>query len=525
MGRVYLAMHATIGRLLAVKVLVGEHAVERGGAERLFREAQSAAAIGHPNIIDIIDVGISPLGDPYLVMEYLDGEDLSTTLERQAPLSLAAACGVLEPILLALGAAHAKGIVHRDLKPGNIFVVQRQGAPATVKLIDFGIAKLLGPERDAEITQNGALLGTPSYMSPEQARGAEQVDARSDLYSVGVVFYQMLMRRLPFDGANYNETLFKIVNDPTPEPDSKIADLEPAALELLRRALCKKPSERHASASAMLEAFAALGAWRHRRAAFEALVGKIPPPSAPVVVTQPLDGEAATQVSPRMSDPPGGGPDTDAIVTRTDGPLIGQAGSGRRDVARDTSSPSREQPSAAFRHVPWLVGAGVVALGFLQLTKPVAEAPPGVGPRAPALSSGVATSVLPPASAVTITLEGVPPSARTFFDGQRVLANPFNVSASSAVTSIRVEMDGHEAFLATVVPSQDTTVRVILTPTEPGSATAEVSTDGPPQLGQGAPRSARGRRPPAPKTPASRGQATSPIGKTGRDSMYSEKFE
>ena len=140
MGSVYLGRHIVIGKKVAVKIL---HADLAGGDEmfkRFYREAQAAAAIGHKNIIDVLDVGASPQGDPYMVMEYLEGEDLDNMLARTGPINPAAACGIMEPILLALEAAHSKGIVHRDLKPANIFITQHEGEEPTVKLIDFGLA-------------------------------------------------------------------------------------------------------------------------------------------------------------------------------------------------------------------------------------------------------------------------------------------------------------------------------------------------------------------------------------------------
>jgi serine/threonine protein kinase len=200
MGSVFLARHVVIGRPLAVKILDSKY-LERGqGYKRLFREAQTAAGIGHPNIVDVLDVGTTLRGDPYLVMEYLVGEDLATFMRRRGPVPPAIAITILEPILLALQAAHARGIVHRDIKPSNIFLVQREGTHPDVKLIDFGVAKVLGPNSEGKITVTGALLGTPSYMAPEQAAGIEELDARVDLYAVGVILYELLTGKLPFQG-------------------------------------------------------------------------------------------------------------------------------------------------------------------------------------------------------------------------------------------------------------------------------------------------------------------------------------
>lgn len=275
MGAVFMARHAAIGKKLAVKILDSARVSEERGFERLFREARMAAAIGHPNIIDVVDVGVSPSGDPYLVMEYLEGEDLSSFLQRRGPLSVAAACGILEPVLLALQAAHSCSIVHRDLKPANVYLVRREDAAPTVKLIDFGIAKFLGPNERDKITLPGVLLGTPYYMPPEQASGAQDLDSRADLYAAGATLYEMLTGNVPFMGGSYNETLLMIIRDDPPAPVSPVEELSGDVVELVKRALRKDPAERFQSAADFLGALETLSAWPERSSALSELAADI----------------------------------------------------------------------------------------------------------------------------------------------------------------------------------------------------------------------------------------------------------
>ena len=193
MGAVYLGQHIIIGKSVAVKFLHAEFAAKKEVVKRFYREAQAAAAIGHDNIIDVLDVGISDTGEPYLVMEYLEGESLAALIQRKGVLDLSCACGIMEPVLQALFAAHSKGIVHRDLKPENIFLAHRPGGVPKIKLIDFGISKVTQAGSGEKLTQTGSVMGTPAYMSPEQARGSSDLDHRADIYSTGVILYEMLL--------------------------------------------------------------------------------------------------------------------------------------------------------------------------------------------------------------------------------------------------------------------------------------------------------------------------------------------
>jgi serine/threonine-protein kinase len=253
MGAVYLASHVGLGRQVAIKFLHADLISREDVVGRFYREAQAAAAIRHKNIIEVFDVGMSAKGEPFLVMEYLEGESLAGLLKRVGPLSLGAACAVMEPVLQALQAAHRKGIVHRDLKPDNIFLAYQQGEPPVVKIIDFGISKFTQGELDKWRTKTGSVMGTPAYMSPEQARASAGLDHRTDLYSMGTILFEMLTGALPFAGTNFAEYLSAMLVDEPRAPQSVYADFPVEAEPVLRRALAKNPDQRFQNATEMLD--------------------------------------------------------------------------------------------------------------------------------------------------------------------------------------------------------------------------------------------------------------------------------
>jgi eukaryotic-like serine/threonine-protein kinase len=264
MGTVYLGEHVGLKRPVAVKVLHAEFANREDAIRRFEREAQVSATLRHPNIVEVFDVGVAKSGEPYLVMEYLEGEGLRDLMVRHPRVDFAAACAVLEPVLLALQAAHRKEIVHRDLKPDNVFLASQPGEPMVVKVIDFGISKIAGGDPDRWRTQTGMVLGTPNYMSPEQARGAAGVDHRTDLYAAGTILFEMLTGGLPYTGENFAEFFARLLTEPPRSPQSVYPELDPALGPLLLKAISKEPAARFQSAGEMLEALAAFPAFARR---------------------------------------------------------------------------------------------------------------------------------------------------------------------------------------------------------------------------------------------------------------------
>ncbi len=259
MGVVYEARHTLIGRRLAVKVIHPEMAGDPDVVQRFHNEARIAAEIGHENIIDVTDMGLLPSGAPFIVMEYLDGESLAQRVLGGGPLPVKEAAEIAICVLDALAVVHEAGVVHRDLKPDNVFLAVRVGAggreKSVVKLLDFGISKLR-PRAAGQVrlTRTGSVMGTPVYMSPEQAAGRKDLDHRTDIYAVGAILYEVLTGRLPFPGETYNEVLAAVLTAELKPPRDLRPDLPPKLDAAICRALARDPNRRFPSALDMLKA-------------------------------------------------------------------------------------------------------------------------------------------------------------------------------------------------------------------------------------------------------------------------------
>jgi serine/threonine-protein kinase len=290
MGAVYRARQVALEKAVAIKVLHGEHAHDPTFAARFHREAKAASRLNHPNSMQVIDFGAEPDGLLYIAMEYLDGRSLHTVLREQWPLSSARIADVLMQTLAALAVAHDMGVVHRDLKPENIMVLgstDDDGRPRDlVKVCDFGIAKITDsrafrgngePESNAPVTTAGFLVGTPEYMSPEQGRGAK-LDARSDLYSVGVVLFEMLTGRVPFEAENAIGVVLRHITEAPARPSELAPGIDPRLEAICLRALRKDPAERFGSAREMraeMRAIATDNTPRPAHAAAESMAARV----------------------------------------------------------------------------------------------------------------------------------------------------------------------------------------------------------------------------------------------------------
>ncbi|MEZ4401043.1 MAG: serine/threonine-protein kinase [Kofleriaceae bacterium] len=290
MGMVYRARHNLLGRDAAVKVLRPELSRDQVVVGRFFNEARAASAIRHPGIVEIYDFGFDEAGLAYIVMELLDGEALATRIAAgRRP--LAAWWPIVRSIAVALGAAHARGIVHRDLKPDNVFLVAdgEVAGGERAKLLDFGVAKL-APERGAAVTQTGALIGTPTYMAPEQCRGVA-VDHRADLYALGCIVFELCAGAPPFVGEGFGDLLAAHIHQAPPDLATRGVPAPVAAL--VARLLAKDPAARPASADEVVHAIDAL--------AGDARVATAPPSAlafAPTVAMPTTLGAAAGAMPP-----------------------------------------------------------------------------------------------------------------------------------------------------------------------------------------------------------------------------------
>ncbi len=248
MGAVYEVMHERIRRKLAMKFILPELAASKEVIQRFEIEARAASAIGHENIVEVTDMGTTSDGLPFLVMEYLEGRDLAALMDEQG-LDQVRTVHIISQVLAALDAAHNRKIIHRDLKPENIFLIERGGDPDFVKLLDFGISKFAGGEEaKLHLTSTGLILGTPYYMSPEQARGDRDLDQRSDLFSIGVILYQLLTGRRPFAADNLNKLLYQITSGKVTPPREFNPDITESLERVVQKALAHEVKHRFSSA-------------------------------------------------------------------------------------------------------------------------------------------------------------------------------------------------------------------------------------------------------------------------------------
>ncbi|HWL86732.1 MAG TPA: serine/threonine-protein kinase, partial [Polyangiaceae bacterium] len=252
MGTVYEAEHVAIGRSVAVKVLHPSQVRKKVSVKRFHHEARAAGAIGHPNICEVYDLGELEDGSPYLVMERLVGETLADRIAKQGVLPFDEVLDILTQVLSGLIAAHEKNIVHRDIKPENVFLTRRVGCPPIAKILDFGVSKMLpssGRDDEMHLTRTGMVMGTPFYMSPEQARGDRDLDARVDLYACGVLMYEALTARRPFLAPNYNALLLQILTT-SPRPVREHRPNVPVGFErVLEKAMRRSRDDRYRSAT------------------------------------------------------------------------------------------------------------------------------------------------------------------------------------------------------------------------------------------------------------------------------------
>jgi eukaryotic-like serine/threonine-protein kinase len=250
MAEVYHGVHTRLGRAVAIKVLPAGLAGHADFRERFEREARAVAALRHANIVQVYDFGDAE-GMYYMVMEYIAGSDLAQLLAEHASLPLAQVRPLLRDVAAALDYAHAQGLVHRDVKPSNVMIqaANAAGVGQRAILTDFGIAKILAGGSAA--TKTGVMIGTPDYMAPEQIRAAGEVDARTDIYALGVMLFQMLTGRLPFTGENPGIVVLAHLHQPAPDPRALLPDLPAHIAQAILRALAKDPAERHQTAGAL----------------------------------------------------------------------------------------------------------------------------------------------------------------------------------------------------------------------------------------------------------------------------------
>jgi serine/threonine protein kinase len=353
MGAVYSAIDLRLDKRVAIKVMARELAADPDALARFHREARVTSALGHPHIVQVLDFSTAATGEPFLAMEFLEGEDLDHRLRRERRFAAPRVVHIVKQVASALAATHGKAIVHRDLKPGNIFLLEAAGETDFVKVLDFGISKVR--TASTKLTRTSSIMGSPNYMSPEQAKGrVEDIDERTDQWALACIAWECLSGEGPFVGENVPSILFQIVHEPPPPLLPKVAGLAPAVEEALLRALAKDKHERFPGVT---EFAAALEA---------ALEGASP-------VARPMAKPTAPLVQTALDTGPESPAGPSTTFTRTAGEL----------------GDDLDLPVSWSRKWAWALAAGgVVALllvAFLLLrpspaARPVSAAPPPTAP-------------------------------------------------------------------------------------------------------------------------------------------------
>jgi serine/threonine-protein kinase len=264
MGRVYLARHTRIQqKRVAVKVLHQKFAGNSQVQARFQREAEAAAAIAHPNVVTVLDIDVTSRGLPYLVCEYLEGMDLGDYLREGRRLDVGAALAITRQLCRGVGAAHERGVVHRDLKPANVFLVGKFGPEPPerwlAKILDFGLSRFDATDEENPLTKTGLIMGTPSYMAPEQAQG-RRVDQRADIYGLGAILYRALTGRAPFDEDSPHATILAVMNSEPTRPRALVPAIPPHLELVMERAMAKDPQQRFEDMTAFEQALDAVAA-------------------------------------------------------------------------------------------------------------------------------------------------------------------------------------------------------------------------------------------------------------------------
>jgi serine/threonine-protein kinase len=470
-GTVFKATHPVIGKQVAIKVLSRQFSAQAEMVSRFVAEARAVNQIRHRHIIDIFSFGQLDDGRHYYIMELLEGLPLDEYLDQREVLPLGEAIPILRSVARALDAAHAKGIAHRDLKPENVFLVQEEDGTLYPKLLDFGIAKLMGATPQAHKTRTGAPIGTPYYMSPEQCRGRD-VDHRTDIYAFGVLAYRMLTGVLPFDGADYMEILMAQIGVQAAPPSSHMPNLPTTVDHGIAWMLKKEPAERPPN---LVTAVRAL------EDAAEAAGISIPTGPAPSGVYAASTSSVSAQRTPSVVTPlprsmnatPGldmGSADTlgaDTLSRQVTGPLLAPPARSRLGLIAASVAGAVVVGGVVYVAVSGLRGsAGTPAVERGGPAPPVGAdaAPARVAPAEPPVAppSAHADAAVGPAL-VTLTIAGAPDGAEVWLAGKLLgLAPEVQVERSEQTFVLTFKADGYRPATAKVVPDRPTTVKVTM---------------------------------------------------------------
>ncbi|MBK8170156.1 MAG: protein kinase [Sandaracinaceae bacterium] len=554
MGSVWLAQHIELESSVAVKFLHAHGPQSESLVTRFLREAKAAAAIRHRNVVSTTDFGISDDGEPYMVMELLEGESLAQRLERSPPLTVPELVNLLSLSLGGLAAVHAAGIIHRDLKPENIFLVRDDDAPYP-KLIDFGVSRGAPGSTGSSATQSGLLVGTPHYMSPEQARGLKTIDYRTDIYSMGVILYEALSGVLPYDSENVGDLIMMVTTGGAPPLSTYRPDLGQMMSDVIAKAMSQKPEDRFQTAREM------------RLALYEAAVQLVPEMGRPTQL--PGGGGMGGGMGPRILTPDeliaagapamSGAPDAFGLSTPPAIPVLSVAApaylASNMNVPKpaavpnmpslnpeeatpydavlaNSSSPEmpgfsdypRAKPKGSSTKLWTIVFAAIAIVGFgtaifwpkAAPQQRASTTPPATpqGPTPAATQETGAMDLPTTPTTVQVTLDGVIDGARVIVDGHEMASFPvrggdparrtLELTGGDHVYAIEVNAEGRVPWRVGHPGSSGAEYRVVLEPSARAANNRIV------RGGVARPGVVRGGRPGATPAPGQAGQAAQP---------------
>jgi serine/threonine-protein kinase len=493
MGAVYEGHHELIGKRIAIKCLHPQFVSNREVVERFYREANAATAVGNEHIIEVTDLGTFDDGAPFIVMEYLDGIEFAKLIQKEGALSIARLVHIVTQVCSALSAAHARGIVHRDMKPENIYLVRRGDDVDFVKVLDFGISKVResNDALGAGLTKTGAAMGTPYYMSPEQAQAARDLDHRADIYAVGVIMYEALTGHLPFDADSYPALLLKIMSE-RPAPLRVFRNDVPDSMEqIVLKAMARDRAERFQtieSLAAALHPFRTMntlppGSTVPRSAATAS------PQTTPFVSTSHVPAVPSTDPPATI---PGGKKHMGLLVTAAGAVLLIGVVAG---LMRPGAAPA---PDAS---VPAVVAVAQPAAAPSPAVMIQPQAVPAPAPQ-------------PIATEVQVKISVTPSDAHIFIEGTE-FPNPMDAyrPRSLAPQRIRVEARGHETVEQLVIFDQNRQLSFSLAA---GRGVRRIDTNGDPNAASPKPA------PPGPAAPGPKPAAaqTAPTEPAKPDGIY-----
>jgi serine/threonine protein kinase len=441
MGRVWIAEHLTLDTTVVVKFMATDIAATADGAARFAREASAAAAVKSPHVVQVFDHGVTPDGDAYIVMELLDGRDLAAHLKANGPMAPRDVAALFAQVAKALGKAHQVGVVHRDIKPDNIFLSDVEGGELFVKVLDFGIAKRDQAHVKGAATTTGAVVGTPYYMSPEQIVGEKDIDARTDIWSLGVVAFEAMTGRRPFEGTTVGAITLAI-HTATRRITDYLPGAPPALDAWFARACAREPKDRFQTP-------------REASVALMQAVGDLP--SSVPLLRAPMMSMTGEGSDPSVSALVGSGPSSS--------PSLSEPTSDGRAATHLSSAFPVPRPS---RGRPVLLVAGVAGLLLVvgaMFVVPALLRP--VVPSSPAVLAGSAPVASPPAPSVSVAV------AVAATDTNAAPATPAasptpSASASGAAVRLNGVVPSRPAGASTGRPATRPAVSTTGKPTKPG---------------------------------------------------------